>query len=90
MSPSKIILDLNKYPEITDADDFINWVQTTILADKYAYSLYKDKYYLDVIVYHDREQNNLQFTLKLNDVKDIESDLSEDFKRELRELLRGT
>lgn len=89
MSPSKIILDLNKYPEITDVDDFIEWIETTILADRYSYSLYKDKYYLDVIVYYDAVRNNLQFTLKLGDVKDIESDLSEDFKRELRELLRG-
>ena len=89
MSPSKIILDLNKYPEITDVEDFIEWIETTILADRYSYSLYKDKYYLDVIVYYDAVRNNLQFTLKLGDVKDIESDLSEDFKRELRELLRG-
>ena len=89
MSPSKIILDLNKYPEITDVEDFIEWIETTILADRYSYSLYKDKYYLDVIVYYDTARNNLQFTLKLGDVKDIESDLSEDFKRELRELLRG-
>lgn len=90
MSPSKIILDLNKYPEITDVNDFLKWIKNSISNKPFEHEYYKDKYYLEIIIYHDREKNHLDFKFALNDINDIESELSESAKRELRELLRGT
>ena len=92
MSKNKVVFNLNKYPEIEDVNDFLKWIirnylrQPGLTRTEY----YADRYYLVFNCCYDDEKNILEFRINLEDLTDSDKPLSEDLKREVRELLRGT